>query len=782
VIDVTGRLSELAKAYYSGHDPSPTLDELVTYIIRWEPLAVASDPSGQASRMDRSSTRAPGETIAIHDCSGIAAARCLQAPVPGAPLRTSASENAGAPAGQLHQALQEADALLLLVAATASEGELRRAFQQMFDFLQAIQAQRSQQRRVGGFPVFVVLTQCDRLARPGDSHCTWEARIRLRCEYAYVILQNFLRCAGEGPVGSSVAETTVGCTKRSDITTEGSVGGEIEAEAEADAAAQAYLPFGRVDLQVYAVAVRQPPLIDLSARTDEPYRVAELFRDVVRAALGHHHRQIQADHRLRWLVRGTLALFLAGATLLITLVLAPPRLQEPSLLELVSGYQEHEPPPAERLAPSRIHHHRQTLERFRDHPDFEHLPPALQGFVFHRLREIEDYLTLYRRLRATPGPAACRTRIELDQLARTLQEGALAIPHRSGYDWSGTEVGRWHDKWLADIAVIRQAEQQLVELYRDRVRRVQQLLNNDNFAGNWREDATGVLQLPEPPYTLDEPLPGATTVADLPNAVGQAVSWFVPYHFEQVVQWRGEWLRWHQRLHSLRDLMDACGLTTGSDLPPAPLALPQGSPAGPASDNPLDRWQQLQQHYAVYLNQPALWEWHRFPEPARAVLREHSQRFLQRTGRWLRAQLQDKLGEPPGATDTLPAWRRLADALQQPTPTMIAWNRLLHLLLRQNDPHAKDPLQELLSFLQQAHFVLELRGVDVVLPPDLALEPARPSGPFLLTIKTAQGELRQQFVQVGPPLRDGSDRVYIFQAEKVEALQFHPGDSLQLQL
>ncbi|GIW83774.1 MAG: hypothetical protein KatS3mg106_287 [Gemmataceae bacterium] len=46
-----------------------------------------------------------------------------------------------------------------------------------------------------------------------------------------------------------------------------------------------------------------------------------------------------------------------------------------------------------------------------------------------------------------------------------------------------TEAGRWREKWLHDIAVIRRAEQQLQELYRDRVRRVQRLMDVDHFAG-----------------------------------------------------------------------------------------------------------------------------------------------------------------------------------------------------------------------------------------------------------------------------------------------------------
>jgi hypothetical protein len=739
-------------------------------------------------------------TLIVHDCSGVVAMRCVQQWQQHPPIRASVGHSYG----ELHHLLQAADALLLLLPAIASDEELSAAFQQFRHFLSILQLARSYQRQVGGFPTFLVLTHCDRLAQPGDTHAEWELRVSVCRQRAHTAFADFLRQANESSTTSaatppaatvdqlpnqSLDKASKPCahpcatqpSATQSATASASCSAPYDRFLESSGEGWFYLPFGRLDLRIYAVAVRYPAFKDTAPVANTPYQVAELFRDVFIAAHAHQQRQLQADSRLRWTIRISGSVTTAIATLLLVLLLAPPRTPVPTLTELIVGYQQSEPTPAERLSRKHITYYRRTLERFRDHPEFPWLAPSLQSFVRQRLEEIEDYLRLWRQLVTTPAPAHCRSRSELEQLKLALEHGALAIPSGRGYQWQNTEVDRWRQKWLQDIRVLTQAVQQLEDLYRDRLRQVHLWLDVEDFAGAWRREVTALLQVPEPPYPLNEQLPGSISVPVLPREQGAAVYWFAPYHFDEVTLWREEWLRWRARLQSLRDLADACGLTYTAGSPPAPLRVPLPTPASDAStDDPRQRWHQLEQHYGLYLQQPELWSADRFPESSQKRLQIHWSHFVRATGRQLRYLLQQQLGT--ALTDNLENWQRVAAALQQPSRAIADWGRLLQIPQRFLTPEATDPLQELVEFLNRDSFVIELQGLELSLPADIALEPARPSGPFVLKLATSQEQVQHRLVVSGPPLREGSNRAYIFLPEKPIQLRYHPGDSLRLEL
>lgn len=812
LMETSGRLTRLAEAFYSGAELPPTESEVVSYTLQMVPIRARLPDRHEETSQPTSFAPSCQNVVVIHDCSGEAVKHCLLTIPPAAdtPLppvspacwtergRTSGSHSlkvessrvsslmaaptqlpVGHDLGELQRVLQEADALVVLVAATTSEPKLTEAFGEFRRFLSAVQVARCSARKVGGFPVFLVLTQCDRLVRPGDSRSIWESRVQAWSERIYAAFETFLRREFEPELPpSDVRQSTV--AERAE-TGEVAIGGRIEEWTAEGTQRFLFTPFGSLDLQVYAVAARYPGLPEVTENDPGPYHVAELFRDVFWAGADHRRRQHQADRRLQWTIRSMGAFLVATLTVLLVLFLAPPRVESPTLAEMVAGYREHEPPPPERLAVSRLTLHRQILERFRDHTDFWQLSPELQGFVFQRLREIEDYRALRRHLASSAGPADCRTLQELEQLEQALRNGKLSIPQGRGYDWSATEAGRWREKWLHDMVVIRRAEQQLQELYRDRVRRIQRLMDVDHFAGSWRDEANTVIQWSDPPFPLEDALPGALAVMDLPAGHGTAVTWFVPYHFEGVIRWRDEWQRWQRRLQALRDLADACGLTRSSDLP-APLRIPKDSDSPSPGDAPALRWEQLQQHYGLYLSQPALWESSQFPERIRAVFQDHRSRFLRGVGRRLRQELQRQLGQANGLNDMPVQWRQIAELLRQPSGDVAEWGKLLHVILLQGDLQAAKPLQELAAFLSRESFTLELHGMDVWLPPDLALEPPRPDGPLVLKWSGSPGELVLRFPQVGTPIRDGSGRLYIFQAEKVKKLQYYPGDTVILEL
>ena len=76
-------------------------------------------------------------------------------------------------------------------------------------------------REVGGFPIFLALTKCDGLARPDDTLDSWTRRVEQRAERAWAKFDKFLKDADPD-----------------------------------DGIPSPFLPFGEMELNVFAVAVR----------------------------------------------------------------------------------------------------------------------------------------------------------------------------------------------------------------------------------------------------------------------------------------------------------------------------------------------------------------------------------------------------------------------------------------------------------------------------------------------------------------------------------------------
>ena len=84
---------------------------------------------------------------------------------------------------------------MLLVDAASDDKQLAEAFEAFDAFLTVVGRAKTDARAVGGFPVFLVLTQCDRLAQPGDTMPAWEACVKGRVEYAWKAFDDFLKHA-----------------------------------------------------------------------------------------------------------------------------------------------------------------------------------------------------------------------------------------------------------------------------------------------------------------------------------------------------------------------------------------------------------------------------------------------------------------------------------------------------------------------------------------------------------------------------------------------------------
>src|SRR5262249_19817200 len=158
-------------AVYRGDKLEPTAPEINSYTVRLRPW--------------REGTKAVTEpvTLIIHDCAGTAAASLIEHP--------ERITEVGSPA-PVARAVIEAHAIVLMVDGSSDDDELREAFEEFDTFLTIVAQAKANAREVGGFPVLLVLTRCDELAKPGDTLQQWETRVHRRAEQAWAKFTEFL--------------------------------------------------------------------------------------------------------------------------------------------------------------------------------------------------------------------------------------------------------------------------------------------------------------------------------------------------------------------------------------------------------------------------------------------------------------------------------------------------------------------------------------------------------------------------------------------------------------
>src|SRR5262249_15578613 len=197
---------------------------------------VVDYPVMLASSDGRSS---PQEAVLV-DCNGRVVSEILSKPLQNRPAR-----------GSLARKVKDADTLILVADGSVDTGQLQRDFSQFAASPRLCEKSRSARTEVTGLPVFIVLTKSDLWAKKTDTASTWMQRIEERKRQIGQGFHKFL----------AQQENREG------------------------------LAFGKIDLQVWATAIGRPALADHPARPNEPYGVAELFRQCLAAAQEFHGRR-----------------------------------------------------------------------------------------------------------------------------------------------------------------------------------------------------------------------------------------------------------------------------------------------------------------------------------------------------------------------------------------------------------------------------------------------------------------------------------------------------------
>lgn len=422
--DLSSGLTELQHRLYEG-TARETLEEVVPYPVTFKPFrkTSATESDGQIQAM-------------LVDCDGRVANELL------ARKRSLNSDISG---NSLAQAIVEADALILAIDASAPATQVNADFTEFARFLRLLEHQRGHRTEIGGQPVFLVLTKCDLLARPGDATADWIRHIAERQSEVEHRFHDFLakQATSDQTISQGIPSKT----------------------------------FGRIDLHPWATAVKRPALADSPPRPREPYGIAELFRQCLDVAGHFRQRRQHSSHRLLWTVVGTVAMLLglgAVAAFLIT-----SRLEGQSRLETrVEKFQIRD---HERNAAAwhiNLQSELDELATLVKDPGFGQLPDAKKEYLLTRLKELTAYREYEKNLDQIGDPKDARSEDQLKQVKSKLLE--LVPPEE--YDWHLTEAYRRRDNWIQDCQDLNEAIARITKQYEELIQKGQAVLDKQNEA------------------------------------------------------------------------------------------------------------------------------------------------------------------------------------------------------------------------------------------------------------------------------------------------------------
>ena len=516
LIDVSHGLDELRRRLYE-ESGRRTAEEVVPYPVDFEPF-----------NADGKTSASQHVGAVVIDCDGRVANDLLV-------RRQALPEDS--PEGTLAREVTHADTLVLVVDASAPPAQVESDFAEFDRFLRQLEINRGQRAEVGGLPVFLVLTKCDLLAQSGDTAADWMERIEQHKRDLDARFRRFL------------------------------------ARREQEAGP---LPFGRIDLHLWATAVKRPALANSPAKAREPYGVAELFRQCLEQAAAFRGRRRQSGRRLLWTLGGAGGIVALMTALGVGFTVHNLDTDTNALRDHVQLLRDADmPSESERLkAPIReLRRRADELRAIRADPQFDALSAEQQQLVRDRLDELEAYLNYFDRLVQSPRPRDVHTLRALRESKQHLKT-ELALPREA---WKDTEAGRLHAERLQDVEALETAVGRAEDWYRDSATKAEKLRT---FAGQqtgrgtaginwdrWTVDMETMLSADyRPPFTSSSPVPGAASTLTYEATV---------LRFDPVRAARAEWEGKKGRLQRVLDLCSALGLATSSDKRPPVLVIPR---------------------------------------------------------------------------------------------------------------------------------------------------------------------------------------------------------------
>jgi GTPase SAR1 family protein len=326
--------------------------------------------------------------VTVLDCSGQSALQMLQAKEPFADSHP------------LKKPILAADAVMLVMDASRSGKELVEEFRQCAHWLKQLHEFRGQRTDVAELPVYFVLAKCDLLARKDDTFAAWVERIEERKKRFGENFRKYLKKEAPG--------------------------------------------FGTVKLKLSATAIKRPAFADRPARPQEPFGVAELFRECLLSANDFQERRSTAQGRLQNVLVGLIGLVAILGLAVFFLVEFQPPSKGTSLEEkLQMVLPKPDATAVERLQGTlkRLEEKAQKLAEIEESPDFVHLPSDAQQDVIRYRQELVQYLKLHQESQTVLSlPHLAKNDAELKELEKNVQ--AFALPDAHAKDWEETRLGK----------------------------------------------------------------------------------------------------------------------------------------------------------------------------------------------------------------------------------------------------------------------------------------------------------------------------------------------------
>ncbi len=717
--DLSHGLDELRQRLYD-ENGRRTAEEVVPYPVDFETLGDGKNGHVAA---------------ALIDCDGRVANDLL---VQNKPL----DENS--PEGTLAHEVLEADTLVLVVDAAAPPAQIETDFMEFDRFLRAMETQRGRRTEVSGLPVFLVLSKCDLLAVPEDSVMDWMEKIEQRKREVDVHFRDFL------------------------------------ARRQAEAAS---LPFGQIDLRLWATAVKRPALAGTPPRPREPYGVAELFRQCLDQAVAFRARNRRADHRLYWVTGGAAALVVLLTALMVG-VAARPQPPGPSDLQQkieTMRYAERRTP-AERLRGPVVDlkMRRDDLNALAHTAGFEALPDADKEFVQDRAAELTEYVLYLEKILKVPRPADGDGLQTLQQIKDALDDKSLEPVHE---DWKTTDAVVIRREALEDVSALQNAVERVRDWYQvENYARAHTLWLHagepaaDGTAfkwADWQKDADELLKPDRaPPFIETQRLPGS-----------DRLTYAAAFRFSEVVAAKSRWEVMKPRLARVRNLAAALGMTPATADRPAALVVE--TPPKFQVAQARARLQALQTAYPSYRSdfvRVALPD--AFIKGMDAEARANYDNLLAPARDLI---LQKLKAAGTGPEETPARWHPVRDWLKGEPDELAAWRTLAGILARLHNPDAVDPVSELSTFLQQPAFTVEIKRLTLRIPEELNVKVPPTALFYVWHPATNKGEAALVFEQEDQAVRDTEGRAWVYTYRPIvgkpaQPLVYKPGDEFWARL
>lgn len=327
------------------------------------------------------------------------------------------------------KAVNSADALIFLVDPTKGGAHFEKEFQQFCTFVENLEKMRSHRTEVAGLPIYLVLTKVDAYGKPTDPTGAWVQKIE---DAKRKIDKKFQDVEAKFPYPDNI-------------------------------------PFGKADVRIWATSVKRPPLADKPTKSQEPYGVAELFRQCLESARDFHDLRRKSRSKLQLIILGSLLLLSAmvgaGGLFLAIRPSADITMLEASLRDALPGFPRStstdrlKEPREERLT---------KLEQLTKNPTYVKLSAEQKDDVSKAMDEIKKYVELSTQFqKEVRDPKFAKDEDDLKNIERDL--GLVQIPEAYEKVWEKTTLAKNLQQRQKDVDLVRAAVKSEEEWFRAQI-------------------------------------------------------------------------------------------------------------------------------------------------------------------------------------------------------------------------------------------------------------------------------------------------------------------------